>query len=505
MNEGRPVHRIRGYSTISGPHERAHSQFGVPGCDAPNRMNRSITARMHRLIDGPARQNAFGSLLIQGSQRLSRLAAIVAAAAWLTPTSFAALALALALTDLVRGGLMAFDVGAVRQLAGGHDVRTVVQASLDAKALTGLAGLSLAAALALRIDDPSTVWLVAISGLGTLAAGLGTSFLVERQATLALRSVSSRVAAASLVGAALAVILVWLVPSAVGVVAGLAVGDALLLALVSGGHGWRWPGWQNALGEFRSSRRLVVIQLAHIAQFRVGTIVLAALGSAVAVGEYSIASRMTEGLVVVAAALTSSSLPLMGAAHAKDNRAGLMSLFDRSYDAGLRVVAPLVAVLVLTAPIWITILFPRYPDVGSPSAVVGLAVIVFFASSQTTALLNAAHHDRAASWSAVGGLAASILASISLVSFGAVGVAWGRAVGEVVRLVAEAVAGVRKVGIRPWAIARPWCLIAPALGGAAIAAACHWQPPYIWVAALVVLAGTGPLLTAFPFRRRNPV
>lgn len=466
-------------------------------------MSGSIIARMQSLVDGPARQNAFGSLLIQGSQRLSRLVAIIVTAAWLTPASFAALAVALALTDLVRGTLMAFDVGAVRSLSGGRDVRAVIQASLDAKTLVGLVGLVLAIVVAVVISAADAVWLIAVLGVGTMANSFGASFLVERQARLALHSATSRVVAASGAGLALAMILFWFVPNPVGVAAGLTIGDVLLLALVSGGHGWRPPAWRIALAEAREHGRLMVIQLAHIGQFRVGTVILTALGSTIAVAEYTIASRMTEGLILVAAALTSSSLPLMGAAHTQDDRAGLSSVFVRSYDAGLRVVAPLVAGLVLTAPIWITILFPLYPSVGAPSAIVGLAVMIFLASSQTTALLNAAHRDRAASWSAVGGLSASALASIALVSWGAVGVALGRVIGELVRLLAESAVGVRQLGIRPAGLARPWSVVAPLLGAAAAAVIWRWQPPYVWVAALVMLAGTVPLLRTFPFRRRD--
>ena len=66
---------------------------------------------------------------------------------------------------------------------------------------------------------------------------------------------------------------------------------------------------------------------------------------------------------------------------------------------------------------------------------------------QTTALLNAARRDRAASWSAVGGLSASVVASIALVSLGAVGAALGRVIGELLRLLMESTVGVRQLGI----------------------------------------------------------
>ena len=117
------------------------------------------------------------------------------------------------------------------------------------------------------------------------------------------------------------------------------------------------------------------MQLAYVGQFRVGTVVLGVFGTAVAVGEYTVASRIAEGLVILAAALTASSLPLMGGAFAQDDAArGATDDGPRHIGLSLLAAAPMVAVLTLTAPLWIAVLFPRYPGaaevfipVGSPS------------------------------------------------------------------------------------------------------------------------------------------
>ena len=467
-------------------------------------MRTGLVSKVFGAFKGPARQNAVGSLLIQGSMRLSRFAVVIAAAALLSPSSFAAAALAIALTDLIRGGLQAFDVDAVRLLSRGDNASGVVQASLDAKALSGIAGLGLVAAIAAFVYDPATAWLVAVSGLGVLAASFGTSFLVKQQAALDLRSMSARVAAASAVGAVVGVLLAWLTRGAAGVVVGAAIGDGLLLAFVCGTHRWKRPDFRAAVTQVRESRRLLFMQFAYISQFRVGTIVLAAVGSDVAVGEYAIASRVAEGLIILAAALTASSLPMIGAAHARNERLGLVSIFERSYSVGIRIIAPAVAAIVVAAPLWIGILFPLYPDVGTSVAIAGFAVIIYFASSQTTALLNATHHDRPASWSAVAALLASTLGSLALFPLGAVGVAWARVAGEIVRLCVEATAAVRVLGIRPAELVRPWLTVSPILVGFAVAVAGDWQPPYVWVAVLVVLAGTTHLLTAFREGSRLP-
>lgn len=445
------------------------------------------SASVSRAASGSARQNAFGSLMILGSQRVSRLVVLVATAALLTTDSFATLALVLALTDLVRGTLQAFDVGGARLLAGGRPDATVLQTSLDAKTVSGLAGMLFITLLAFPVGSPEAALLTALSGVGVFAASYGSSFLVERQAVLALHSVGRAVLISNALGAVCGIALAWLTEAAVGAVIGLVLGDVLLLVSVSRGHRWQQPDLAAATELLRSSRELLTMQLAYIGQFRVGTIILSAFGSALAVAEYSIASRVMEGLVVIAAALTASSLPLMAAAHAREERARLAGLFDRSYRLGLIIVASLAASLVVAAPVWIWALFPQYPDVGTPSAIVGLAVMIFFGSSQTTALLNATHHDRAANRSAVTGLAISALATFFLVPFGSLGVAWARVAGELARFVVEASAGIRYVGIRLLQLARPWLVTSPALVGASVAVLEQWRTPYVWIAASLVL------------------
>lgn len=451
---------------------------------------------MQRIVHGSPRENALGSLVIQGSLRLSRLAVFIAAAALLTPTAFAAVALALAITDLIRGGLQAFDVGAVRQLARGGVERRTVQRSLDGKGLTGAIALLLGIGFAALVYDPGTLRLVAISGVGTIAAAFGSSFFVERQAALALHSIAGRVAFASAAGAALAILLGSQFRTASGVVTGVALGDVLLLLLVQDLRVWRRPSWPSAVEQIRDTASLMTMQLAHVGQFRIGTLVLGAFGSAVAVGEYTIASRMTEGLVVLAAALTSSSLPLMGAAHAQDERDGLVELFGASYGIGIRVVAPLVMVLVLSAPLWIALLFPAYPNAGPATAIVGLSIVIFFASSQTTALLNATDHDRAASRSAVTGLIVSTAGSFAALPFGAAGVAWARAGGEATRLLVETAAGRRYFRIPAALVLRPWLEILPVGGAAALALAGQWRAPHIWIGIGIGVAGSLLLLIA---------
>ena len=454
-------------------------------------MNVAIRERALSLVGGPARQNSFGSVLIHGSQRLSRVIPLIVAAAVLSPSSFATLAVALALTDIIRGALLAFDVGAVRVLAAGDEATGVVRANLDAKTLAGSAGILIAAAVAVVVYGPDTVVLVLVLGAGVMASGYGATFLAREQALLALRPVSVQVMIASGISTVLALALLWTTGETVGVVLGLAIGDMALLAMVARGHVWTRPAWRPAAALVRVRARLLVMQFAYIGQFRVGTIVLAAFGSAIAVGEYTVASRIAEGMVILAAALTATSFPLMGAADASGDRARLIRVFGRSYRLALAIITPVMGLLVLAAPIWIPFLFPQYPDSGIAFAIVGLAVIVFFASSQTTALLNATHRDAAASRSAVSGLVATLICSLAFVPLGAAGVAWARVTGEAVRLLVEAAAIVRVLGVRQTSLLRPWISAAPIIAGAALAVMSGWEPPFVWLGGAAVALGTG--------------
>src|SRR6185436_20574868 len=103
-------------------------------------------------------------------------------------------------------------------------------------------------------------WLSVISGVGALVASFASSFLVRRQAALALRSISPRITAVSLVGIAIAVVAAWLTHSALGVVVGVAIGDGLLLALLWGHEAWHKPDWRAASAQIRECRRLLVMQ-----------------------------------------------------------------------------------------------------------------------------------------------------------------------------------------------------------------------------------------------------
>jgi O-antigen/teichoic acid export membrane protein len=436
----------------------------------------------------PARKNSAGSLVIQGSQRLSRIATIVAAAAALDPVRFAALAVALALTDIVRAALLAYDVSAVRLISGGGDSGAVMGTHLGAKVVVGLLGTLVIVSFSAVVYGPDTTWLVVVSSLGVLPAGVASLLMARRQVDFRLGSAASAVLAGSLIGAAMAVAGLLVTHEAMAVAGGLAIGDVLILiALAPGLRAARRANAREIRDVIQRAWTLLVMQLAYIGQFRVGTVILGAAGTAVAVGEYTVASRLAEGLVIMAAAVTASSLPLMGGAFARDDKTTLRRLMSKSYGLSLLAAAPPVALLALGAPVWIAILFPRYPGAAAVFIPVGLTVVVFFASSQTTAFLNASHRDRTAAMSASVGLAFSIVGSWWLVMLGAIGVAVARLGAELVRLAIETAAIARVAGYLTRSMGAAWIAIAPILIVVLVPAALGWSIPIVVVGGAVVV------------------
>ena len=409
-------------------------------------------------------RNSAGSLLIQGSTRLGRILTIIPAAAVLDAESFASLALALALTDVARSALLAYDVSAVRLIAGGSNPGAVVGSHAAAKVVVGLLGAGLAVIVAWLTAGPGSAALTLVAGLGVVPAGLSTLLLARRQAELQLGSVSRIVLVGNVVGMVIASIGVVVTTSPVAVLVGLAIGDLMVLAALSGGlREARRPSMGSLMHVLSESRYLLGMQIAYIGQFRIGVVILAAASTPQAVGTYAVASRMAEGLVIVAAAISASTLPLLradrGSAHVRE----IEVIARRAYRLALLASTTLVAILSLAAPLWLGLLFPGYPDAALVFVPVGLTIVGYFANSQTTAFLNATHHDRQATTSAVVGLVVAIAASIVLVGFGAMGVAVGRLLGEVARAIVETVAVALRSTWLAWGMLRSWLWLLPAV------------------------------------------
>ncbi len=440
-------------------------------------------------LESPARRNSAGSVIIQGSQRLSRLLPIVAAASALDPGPFAALAVALALTDILRAALMALDVSGVRLLARGHG-EDLLATHLLAKLLMGVAGQALVVIVAAIAFGSDAAEIVAFTGVGLIPSSLAGLLLVRRQVDLRLGSATPAVVVASAASTVGAIVGVVFTHDARWFAAGLSVGDLLLLLLL-----WRdLPGRGWALGPalrlLRAAPPLVIMQIAYIGEFRVGTLVLGVVGSAVAVGEYTVATRIAEGLAIVAAAITATAYPMMATALSRGDRALAGRIFDRTYAIALLGSALMVGGLAVLVRLWLSVLFPRYPGAGLSFAFVGIAVILFFVSSQTSALLNAEHRDRVAAASSQAGLIVTIIGTLVLAPSGAVGVSAARIVGEAARQLLEIVAIARSRSGSVRLAATSWFVAAPVIAIALVAGLDQWHTALTGIAVLAGVLAT---------------
>ena len=452
-----------------------------------------MTAPARRLrwaLESPARRNSAGSIIIQGSQRLSRLLPIVAAASALEPGPFAALAIALALTDILRAALLALDVSGVRLLARGTG-EDLLATHLLAKLAMGVAGQAMVVIVAGVAFGSQAAEIVAITGIGLIPSSLAGLLLVRRQVDLRLGSVTPAVAVASVVSTVGAVLGVVLTHDARWFAAGLSVGDFLLLLLL-----WRdLPGRGWAIGPalrlLRSAPPLVAMQIAYIGEFRVGTLVLGVVGSAVAVGEYTVATRIAEGLAIVAAAITATAYPMMATALSRGDQRLAGRIFDRTYAIALLGSTLMVGGLAVLVRLWLSVLFPRYPGSGFSFVLVGIAVILFFVSSQTSALLNAEHRDRVAMASSQSGLIVTIIGTLVLAPSGAVGVSAARILGEAARHLLEIIAIARSHSGSVRGAAASWFVTVPVIAMAIVAGLDQWHTALTGLALLAGVLATG--------------
>jgi len=440
-------------------------------------------------LESPARRNSAGSVIIQGSQRLSRLLPIVVAASTLEPGPFAALAVALALTDILRAALLALDVSGVRLLARARG-EDLLATHLLAKLVMGSVGQALVVIVAAAAFGTEAAEIVAITGVGLIPSSLAGLLLVRRQVDLRLGSATPAVVVASAASTLGAILGVVLTHDARWFAAGLSVGDLLLLLLLSRdlpGRGWDLG---PAFHLLRAAPPLVAMQIAYIGEFRVGTLVLGVVGSAVAVGEYTVATRIAEGLAIVAAAITATAYPMMATALSRGDRALAGRIFDRTYAIALLGSALMVGGLAVLVRLWLSVLFPRYPGAGFPFALVGVAVILFFVSSQTSALLNAEHRDRVATASSQSGLLVTVIGTLVLAPSGAVGVSAARIVGEAARQLLELVAIAHsRSGSVGGAIAS-WFVAAPVVAIAIVAGLDQWHTALTGFAVLTGVLAT---------------
>ena len=445
-----------------------------------------------------AASNFAGSLALQGGLRAARLTSLLVAAYLLSTDDFAALAIALALTDLARVSLQAFDVAALRARGASDRSKSSMRVLTAAKILVAIAFGGASIVLCALLYGSLAASSVAVLSLGVVFGALAALWMVPAQSNLRLLSMTPAVLSASVVTVVAATVGAT-TGSPLGVAVGLVVGDVVLLALVARKERFV-PDFelQRVLAALRESPRLMVQQFGYVGQFRFGTLALGVLASPLAVAEYALASRLAEGLMIVSAAITATSYPVMVRALAAHGRAAVLDRFVPAHWLAVGVSTVTVFLMVLTVPLWLPVVLPKYPGAAVPFALVGLGVIAMFSSAQTTVVLNTLRRDSVAAATALLGLGTNVTGVLLLAgSTGAIGVACSRLAGEALRTVAEILA-VRSEGSRrlrlAWGV---WLAMAPLLTGIVLAVVSEWDTRVLVASGL--LGGTASVLATLRY------
>lgn len=323
-----------------------------------------------------------------------------------------------------------------------QDTRTYVRASLWAKAAIGLV-LVLALVLTAPLLAPggSTLALQVGSGLILTSAWYGTftavfraggrmlPILVLNAGGLLIQSVGTW----------------WLVQRAAGVETLVLL--ALLIQLAQLGGAWAWYAIRFAPAA--PSRPLELAQIAALAraglpfalagilagvELRANVFLLGALAGERAVGWYSAASRLSDGLRLAPNAFFGALLPALAALEAHPNRAGLVRFFRRSQAVLIGFGAGSAILLTLLAPQLIPLLYGEGMTPAVPVLVVlGWGLIPALAAGLLVLYLYARGDERFVNLLLAVGLGVQVLAALVLMRlYGAAGAALGALLSDLV-------------------------------------------------------------------------
>jgi O-antigen/teichoic acid export membrane protein len=272
-----------------------------------------------------------------------------------------------------------------------------------------LAALVLAAGLALGLyaDDVWLGLLTAVAALGG-AASLTVGGLFRSAQNLAPEAVQkSVVAALTLLGAALCGVEFRRAAPIVGVLGvtlWVSIPALWLLARRRFPSGRRAPAW----GVMRASLPFGLMALATLLYYRLGTLLLGAVGTPADTGRYTIASTIAFGLLMVPNAITTGLLPRLSA---RSQGPGSLKPARRALGWTLLACVALSAIAAGAAP-WILKLGfgSRYEGASTPLAIL-LAGIVLIGVNGILGTVLIAHHR---AWLLGGQVAVSLAVNVAL-------------------------------------------------------------------------------------------
>lgn len=182
--------------------------------------------------------------------------------------------------------------------------------------------------------------------------------------------------------------------------------------------------------------------------FRLDVFMLEALRGSEAVGQYALAFRVSEALLLVATALSASTFPRLAALAASAPSPAVEHAFGRLYRGACLVGTGLALAASLAAPPLLGLVSPAYAEGARLAGVLVWSVAFMFVNIQTADLLIATGRTRVVAGIALGNLSLNAMANFLLIPpLGALGAVLATVLTEGVNFVVQGWYVSRRVGI----------------------------------------------------------
>lgn len=367
-----------------------------------------------------------GALTVAGiAGKFATFVVFVLANRSLSQAEFGAFALILATSEIVRV-IAVFGVDTVSLRALARDERRhgeIVSTAIFLKTLTSIVASVIFAGTAWLLHFTGAMWV----GAAILMIDFFLSAGVQSLVTYHQASVRADRAAPAILLAALGNIATGLLAARLHApmpvyLAGLPVGNALgLLALLLITRRWLQPS-------VRVVSRATLVRFAVVAwplagtavvvllYFRINTIMLATFVGLNAVASYAAAYKLSEAFLLVAAALSGTTLPVLAAAlRGGPNREGVRA-YQASILVSLATALPFALLLTLAGRFLLVHVFgPTYAGSAYALAILGWATVLMAINVQTTNALVALDRERLVFGVATINLAVNLLANALLI------------------------------------------------------------------------------------------
>lgn len=209
-----------------------------------------------------------------------------------------------------------------------------------------------------------------------------------------------------------------------------------------------------------------VLGVVVLLYFRLDVFMLQAMAGPDAVGQYSLAFRISEAFLLASAAVSASTFPRYVELSNSGGTTALAPSIRSTYGVGVTIASLVALAVSVGAPAVMSWLSPQYASAGHLAAVLIWSTVFMFANMQTADALIAAGFARGVSAIAIGNLTLNIAANLILIPrIGAVGAVIATMMTEGVNSVVQGFYVRWRLGVKlpqgPWVIAA--CAAATAL------------------------------------------